>query len=116
MIQPTVVFNVEKVLNSGSYQDSPLTEDYDLYIRLIINNCTFYTLQEILYDIRTSEDFFKRRGGLKYLKKILAFKYKYFKKGFFSLPEFLKTSLSSMCVSLMPNSLRTFIYKRFLRN
>lgn len=115
MIQPTVIFKVDSVKKCGSYQESKLTEDYDLYIRMIMNDCKFYTYQEILYYIRTSEDFFKRRGGFKYLKPILSFKYKYYKKGFFSTWQFLKTSISSLIVAIMPNSIRTFIYKKFLR-
>ena len=64
MIQPTVIFKVKSVIDSGSYQDSPLTEDFDLYIRMIRNGYKFYTYQEVLYYIRTSEDFFKRRGRI----------------------------------------------------
>ena len=116
IIQPTAIFKVESVKKAGSYQESKLTEDYDLYIRMMMNDCKFYTYQEVLYYIRTSDDFFKRRGGLKYLKPILSFKYKYYKKGFFTLPQFLKTFASSLIVSLMPNSLRTLVYKKFLRN
>ena len=116
MIQPTVVFKVESVKKAGNYQNSPLTEDFDLYIRMIMNDCKFYTYQEVLYYIRTSKDFFKRRGGIRYLKPILSFKYKYFKKGYFTLFQFLKTALSSIIVSIMPNKLRTIIYKKFLRN
>lgn len=116
MIQPTVIFKVDSVKKAGSYQHSPLTEDFDLYIRMIMNNCKFYTYQEVLYYIRTSEDFFKRRGGFKYLKPILSFKYKYYKKGYFTFFQFLKTAVSSLIMALLPNSIRTFLYKRFLRN
>lgn len=116
MIQPTVIFKVDSVRKAGSYQHSPLTEDFDLYIRMIMNGCKFYTYQEILYYVRTSEDFFKRRGGFKYLRPILSFKWKYFKKGYFSFIQFVKTSISSLIVSILPNKIRTFIYKNFLRN
>lgn len=116
MIQPTVIFRVSSVLSAGSYQESKLTEDYDLYIRMIMSNCKFYTYQEVLYFIRTSEDFFRRRGGIKYLKPILGFKYKYYKKGFYSFKEFIITAGSSLVVSIIPNSLRTLLYKKFLRS
>lgn len=116
IIQPTAIFKVDSVKKAGSYQHSPLTEDYDLYIRMIKNNCKFYTYQEILYFVRTGEDFYKRRGGLKYLKPILSFKYRHFKTGFFSLKEFIKTFFSSLIVALMPNGVRKIIYKKFLRN
>ena len=54
-------------------------------------------------------------GGLKYLNLILKFKYKWYKKGFFSLKEFIITGGSSLIVALMPNKLRTFVYKKLLR-
>ena len=113
MIQPTVIFRVQAVKDAGSYLHSPLTEDYDLYIRMIKNGCIFHTFQEVLYFIRTSDDFFSRRGGIKYLKPILGFKYKHYKGGFYTFKEFIKTSTASLIMSLMPNSLRTFLYKKF---
>lgn len=116
MIQPTVIFRVSAVKKSGSYQKSQLTEDYDLYIRMIQNGCKFYTCQEILYYVRTGADFYKRRGGFKYLKPILSFKYRHFKNGFFSLSEFIKTFSSSLLVAIIPNFARKFIYRKFLRN
>lgn len=115
MIQPTVLFSVKKVKECGSYQKSELTEDYDLYIRMIMNGCVFYNYQEVLYYVRTNEDFFKRRGGIKYLSSILKFKYKYYKKDFYNTRQFLKTSIASVIVTLMPNSCRMLFYKKFLR-
>ena len=116
MIQPTVIFKVDSVKKAGSYQHSPLTEDFDLYIRMIMNECKFYTFQEVLYYVRTSDDFFKRRGGIKYLKPILGFKYKYYKKGYFTFKQFVKTAFSSTIVSIMPNKIRAIVYKKFLRD
>lgn len=116
VIQPTAIFKVLSVIKSGSYQNSPLTEDYDLYIRMIQNNCKFYTIQETLYYIRANDDFFKRRGGIKYLKPILSFKYKYYKSGFFTFFQFIKTFSASLIVAIIPNWLRIYIYKKFLRN
>lgn len=115
IIQPTAIFKVSSVKNAGSYQVSPLTEDYDLYIRMIISGCKFYNYQEVLYYVRTSDDFFKRRGGLKYLKPILSFKWKYYRNGFYSTKQFFKTASSSLVVSLLPNFVRKIVYKKFLR-
>lgn len=115
MAQPTVMFKVKSVIDAGSYQKSQLTEDYDLYIRMILNKCKFYNFSETLTYMRVNEDFYARRGGLKYLNLILKFKYKWYKKGFFSLKEFIITGGSSLIVALMPNKLRTFVYEKLLR-
>lgn len=116
LIQPTAIFRVSAVKEAGSYQKSHLTEDYDLYIRMIMKGYNFYTYQEILYYIRTSADFFKRRGGISYLKPIISFKYKYYKKGFYSLKDFIVTTFASFVVAIIPNKIRRFIYKKFLRD
>lgn len=115
IVQPSAMFKVEKVLDSGSYQPSKLTEDYDLYIRMILDGCIFYNIQEVLSYTRVTNDFYARRGGLSYLKPILGFKYRWYKKGFFTFKEFIITGGSSLIVSLMPNKLRTFVYKKLLR-
>lgn len=115
LAQPTAMFNVESVIKAGSYLESKLTEDYDLYIRMIMNNCKFYNFQKVFTYMRVNEDFYNRRGGLKYLKPILGFKYKWYRKGFYSFKEFIITSSSSLIVSIVPNKLRTLIYKKLLR-
>lgn len=115
IVQPSAMFKVDKVLESGSYQPSKLTEDYDLYIRMILNGCIFYNIQKVLSYTRVTDDFYARRGGLSYLKPILGFKYKWYKNDFFTFKEFIVTSGSSLIVSLMPNKLRTFVYKKLLR-
>ncbi len=116
IIQPTAIFKVDSVIKAGNYQNMPIAEDYDLYIRMIKSGCKFYTYPEILYYVRVNDNFFKRRGGIKYLKIILNVKYKHYKDGFFTTSQFLKTFVASFTVALMPNFFRIFIYKKFLRN
>lgn len=113
--QPSAMFKVKSVIDAGGYQESKLTEDYDLYIRMIINNCKFHNIQKVYTYMRVSDDFYGRRGGIKYLKPIIGFKYKWYKKNFYTLKEFLKTSFASLIVSLLPNKIRTSIYNHLLR-
>ncbi len=115
IVQPSAMFRVSKVLESGSYQPSKLTEDYDLYIRMIQHGCIFHNLQEVLSYTRVARDFYARRGGFSYLKPILGFKYKWYKNGFFTFREFIITGGSSLLVSLMPNWMRSIVYKKLLR-
>jgi len=116
VVQPTAVLKKSAVIKAGGYQSLRIAEDYDLYIRMIQNDAKFHNLQEVLIYVRTSEDFFKRRGGIKYTKDILSFKHKHYKSGFFSLKQFIITGGASAVVTLMPNFVRGFIYKKFLRN
>ncbi len=115
LVQPSAMFKVRSVIDAGGYKESKLTEDYDLYIRMIMNNCKFHNIQKVYTFVRVSEDFYARRGGIKYLKPIIGFKYRWYKKKFYTLGEFLKTSAASLIVSLLPNRMRAFIYDYFLR-
>ena len=65
--------------------------------------------------MRISKDFFKRRGGWKYMKTILKFKNEQLRIGYFSLLDYLKTTIPHIIVCLMPNSLRDYVYRNFLR-
>ena len=67
---PSVMFKKESVLKSGNYRKYNLCEDYDLWTRMMIENCNFYNIQEILLNMRTPLNLYERRGGYKYLKDI----------------------------------------------
>lgn len=112
---PSVIFKKHAVINAGSYQDAYLCEDYDLWIRMIQNGCICANLDEYLFAVRVSEDFFKRRGGFKYVKSINNLMKKNMKNGFFTKKDYIKNMIVRSSVYLMPNGLRSFIYSKFLR-
>lgn len=112
---PSIMFKKSKVLEAGNYRTYYLVEDYDMWIRMIEKNAKCYNFKDILVYMRISEDFYKRRGGIKYLKSILKFKKEQYQKGFFGLKDFLKSSLASMIICIMPNKIRDFLYKKILR-
>ena len=65
--------------------------------------------------MRIGEDFYKRRGGIKYLKSILKFKKEQYKKGFFSKKDYFISAGTSAVICLMPNCIRDLFYKKILR-
>ena len=67
---PSVMFKKESIISAGNYQSCYLCEDYDMWIRMIQNGCICANLDEYLFAVRVSEDFFKRRGGFRYVKSI----------------------------------------------
>ena len=112
---PVVMFRKSAVLAAGGYQHFPLFEDYFLWVRMLRNGAKFYNIQESLLYFRTSPNMFKRRGGWKYAMDETRFQRFLFKRQFISFPELVKNVGVRFCVRLMPNSLRTFIYKKLLR-
>lgn len=112
---PSVIFKKSKVIASGGYQDAYLCEDYDLWIRMIQKGCKCANLDECLFCVRISDDFFKRRSGFKYVKSINNLMIRNMKNGFFTKKDYVKNIIIRSFVYLMPNKLRTFIYSKFLR-
>ena len=112
---PSVMLKKEKVLEAGNYRSYYLCEDYDMWIRMIQIGVKCYNIQENLVYMRISEDFYKRRGGLKYLNSILKFKFEQLKNGFYKIDDFIISSMASIVVCLLPNNLRDYIYKKVLR-
>lgn len=112
---PVVMFKKSAVLAAGSYQHFPLFEDYHLWVRMILNGARFYNIQESLLYFRFSPDMFKRRGGLKYAIDELRFQKYMYQEGFISLSQFVKNIVIRFTTRIMPNNLRSFIYKNLLR-
>ena len=116
VLHPTVMYKKSAVLKSGNYQSVLLYEDYDLFARMVLEyHIKSYNIPEPLYYIRTSEDFFKRRGGIKYAKTVLKFKWGQYRKGYMSLMDFCISGLGQAFVCALPNSLRKSFYMKFLR-
>lgn len=112
---PSMMLRKSKILEAGNFRSYYLCEDYDMWNRMIEKNAICYNIQDILVYMRISEDFYKRRGGIKYLKSILKFKKEQYNKGFFSLKDYIISSFSSIVTCLMPNFVRELIYKKILR-
>ncbi|KXU51588.1 glycosyltransferase [Longibaculum muris] len=112
----TVMFRKSSVIKAGNYIDLHFLEDYYLWVRMLVYNCKFSNLDEILVYARTGVDMYKRRGGYKYFKswvtlerymlknKLISRLYYYFTLGF---RFFLQV--------VLPDNLRGFIFKKIAR-
>lgn len=116
VLHPTVILKKSDVLASGNYHDVRLYEDYDLFARMIFeHDVKCYNIQDSLYYIRTSEDFFERRGGYSYAKTALKFKWTQFRKGHMSFADFFISGIGQFVVSCLPNKVRKIFYMKVLR-
>lgn len=112
---PSLLYKKSEVLKAGNYRKFYLCEDYDLYVRMLRAGCKCYNIQKALVYMRIGSDFYKRRGGFKYMKTILKFKNEQLKIGYFSLGDYLKSTIPHIAVCLMPNSMRDWVYRNLLR-
>lgn len=112
---PTVIFKKEKVLNVNGYEDYPFFEDYYLWAKMIKDGCKFYNIQQYLYKFRGGPSMYKRRGGIKYVNKVIFFEKGLLKLDLISKTIFIKNIFKRSIVALVPNNFRNKLYQIFLR-
>lgn len=119
VLHPTVIFRKSEVIRAGNYQETSfynVYEDYDLFARMIFDaNVKCYNIQKVLYYIRTGEDFYERRGGIKYAKTALRFKWHLMQKEHISVIDFFISGFGQAFVCLLPNRMRKNFYMKILR-
>ncbi|MBD5344417.1 MAG: glycosyltransferase [Bacteroides sp.] len=112
---PAVVFRKDAVNKAGGYRHFPLFEDWYLWSRMMVSGAVFGNVQDNVLHFRTSADMFKRRGGFRYALDSIRFQRELHRLGLISRFSMLKSSIIRTAVYIMPNSIRSFIYKTFLR-
>ena len=112
---PCVMYKKNAVEKVGGYQDFYLLEDYYLWIRMLMNGCQGYNLQEPLLWMRAGSDMYKRRAGWKYAKSQKAL-FKYIKDNeFISNKQYWMINCVRTASSIAPNWLREVMFKRQMR-
>lgn len=112
---PSVMYRRSAVLRAGGYRDAPLHEDYDLWVRMLMNGARTCNLPQVLCNMRVDEGMYERRGGLRYLRLLSGFHRKLYRMGFCSLGQYV-TSVAVYAVScLAPASVRRRLYQKILR-
>lgn len=112
----TVMFKKSKVLEAGNYQHALLMEDSLLWTNMILHGATFKNIADYLVYVRTGADMFKRRGGLKYFKKYKNGRKIILQTGYISKWDYYYTLLVQLIFSILPNSVREFVYEKLLRS
>lgn len=100
------------ILRAGNYQHRQYYEDYNLWVRMIQSGAKFYNVQEVLYDVRTTEEQLRRRGGWTYLKNELKYLREFYDLGFYSWKDLMINSNIRIAARLMPQGLREFLFKK----
>ena len=116
MNQMTVMFKKDSVLSVGGYVDWFCNEDYYLWVRMALNNCKFKNIDEPLVLVRTSDDFYKRRGGYKYFSSEKKLQKYMLNKGLINFPIYTFNVLIRFFLQvLFSNKLRELFFKLFFR-
>ncbi len=115
MNHPTVMFRKKAVIEAGNYRHCPLFEDYDLWVRMMINGARFHNLQESLLLFRMTPQMFSRRGGSNYTRQEIRFQRSLYRIGYIGLAKMIMNIVSRTFFRIIPGKWRKYGYLFFLR-
>lgn len=113
--QTTVMVRRQAILNAGNYRAFPGMEDYDLWVRMMLNGAEFGNIPSILAQARIDRQY-HRRGGLTIVKAEIRLQYEFYRTGFISAPIFLFNVLTRTIVRLLPGRIRGRLISHYTRD
>lgn len=112
----TVMFRKDTILKVGNYQDWFWNEDYYLWVRMMMNKCVFANLSDVLVNVRSGEDQYARRGGMKYFKSEEGIQRLMLANKLINRYEYSVNVAKRLIVQLLlPNWLRGWVFRTFAR-
>lgn len=112
----TVMYKKSAVMRSGNYKDLFWNEDYYLWIRMMEHNCVMGNTGNVLVDVRTGADMYKRRGGKKYFESEKFLQKYMLERKMISIATYYANLGKRIIVQrMMPNCIRGWVFKRFAR-
>ena len=111
----TVMYKKSAVIKAGNYKNFLWFEDYNLWVRMIINGAKMYNIQEDLVFARTGASMFERRGGFDYIKREYKMQKRMLEMHFINYRTFLFNITTRTIIRIIPNKLRGYIYLKVLR-
>jgi glycosyltransferase involved in cell wall biosynthesis len=111
LVHPTVLIRTRVLRAVGGYRPGiGLLEDYDLYVRLILDGVCFHVIPKALVRVRTNIDQRRRRGGLRYCWNEVKFRFFCLRSGFLNLREFVLVTFFYIIFRLIGGTLRQRLY------
>lgn len=111
----TVMFRKSDVLEAGNYQHFPNLEDYHLWSRMMAKDKKFYNIPQVLVRARTNLSVYSRRGGYEYFKRYMKLRRMQKELGVVHGIEYIGSMIGTAGMTLVPDFLRGFLYRRILR-
>ena len=119
-IQPynhvTIMFNKSMYIKSGGYGKLYMVEDYDLFFHMAMNGAIFCNIPKTLVYVRTTNDQYLRRHGIKYFQEEFFLMLSMLRSGYISHWTFIINITIRLIVRSMPVILLRFLTKYFLRS
>lgn len=111
----TIIYKKDKVLAVGGYNSFNFGEDYLLFTKMLMNGCKFHNFEECLVNARAGSRMLAKRVGWNKIKQEFLLFYEFKKMGYINNYQFVRNVTLKFLLRVIPNWLRSWIYRRFLR-
>lgn len=111
----SVGFRKDFILKCGGYPSIHLKEDYALWADVISSGGRVCNINDVLVDATAGLEMYQRRSGLRYALAEIDLQRHLVRTGLKSIPSAIFDGILRSAVFLAPNSVREFVYLRFLR-
>ena len=111
----TVFFRKKDVLEVGGYQSMPGLEDYYLWSRMLAKKYRIANIDKVLVNARLG-NFSNRRGGLGYFLTYFRLRKIQNKLHYTNIPEFIIGIMFTALITLVPNNIRSGLYRVLRKN
>ncbi len=111
----TIIYKKDKVLEVGGYNSFNFGEDYLLFAKMLMNGCKFHNFEECLVNARAGSRMLAKRVGWNKIKQEFLLFYEFKKMGYINNYQFVRNVTLKFLLRVIPNWLRSWIYRRFLR-
>ena len=110
-----VMMRRDPVLKIGGYRHLPYIEDYELWVRAMLNGIRLGNVGEVLVHARVGNGMLERRGNRQYISSWRTLN-KYMKqKGMIGFATYIRNMVSVRAFVYMPVKVKEFLYKHVLR-
>ena len=111
----SVMMRKDDVIRIGSYRHIPYIEDYELWVRAMINGIRIANIGDVLVHARTGNGMVQRRGTKKYIKSWHMMNKDMVKAGMIRYGTYARNMLSITAFVFMTVWIKSFLYNRILR-
>lgn len=111
----TMVMRTKTALSAGNYRTVDYMEDWDLWSRMFLKGATAANIPEVLLKVRAGTDMYRRRGGIGYTQAEFNRQVEFLQRKFVTPRQFLRNLLVRVPVRIVPDSVRGYIYQKYLR-
>lgn len=111
-----VMYKKSAVNAVKGYIEIGLNEDYFLWARMLQKGYRSANINEILVKVRVGNGMYARRGGWRYSQAAIKLQIAFLRMNFISCFEFIRNCFLRVFGSLLPSTIRKYLYQNRLRN